>query len=117
MESIEIKGLRLYARHGVNPQERRVGNTFSVDITLLCDLSAAMESDDVNLTVNYAEVVEIVRREMAIPSSLLENVALRIRETIRHTFPLVAGGEVRVAKLSPPIPSSQLEEVAVTTKW
>lgn len=117
MERIEINGLRLFAHHGVLEAERRVGNIFIVDIILRCDLSAAMSSDCVADTVNYAEIVEIVRREMAVPSDLLEHVAKRIRDAVCRRFPSVTGGEIRVAKPAPPIAGIRLESVAVATTW
>lgn len=68
MGTIEINGLEIHAGHGVLPQERMVGNTFRVDLCLDLDLSKAMDSDNVDDTVNYARVIGIVKQEMAIPS-------------------------------------------------
>lgn len=116
MESIEINGLEIRARHGVGEQERIVGNLFLVDVRLDVDLSCAMASDNVDDTVNYASVIEIVKQEMAIPSALLENVVWRIRQTIIQAFPHVTGGMVRLAKITPPIPC-KVTSVAVVTRW
>ncbi|MBD5213327.1 MAG: dihydroneopterin aldolase [Bacteroidales bacterium] len=116
MQQIEIKGLELYAYHGVIPSERRVGNLFSLDITLSCDLSAAMTSDDVADTINYAAVVETARLVMSQPSNLLEHVAARLRDAIMLEFPAVKGGYIRIAKLHPPI-SARLSSVAVAISW
>ena len=60
METIEVKRLELWARHGVMEQERVVGNMFTVDVSLSVDLQRAMVSDSVEDTVNYAEVVDVV---------------------------------------------------------
>lgn len=118
MESIEIKGLRITGHHGVLEQERRVGNEFSIDIIIhLADVKEAMECDTLAHTVNYAEIVEIVKSQMAVPSRLLENVAARIRRAICDRFPgKISGGAVTVAKLAPPIPA-QLDYVAFSTRW
>lgn len=117
MESITITGLRLTAYHGVMPQERRVGNQFMVDIRLDVDVKKAMESDDLSGTVNYAEVIDIVKHEMSVPSNLLEHVAARIRQALilRYESKLI-GGSVTVSKLAPPI-SAQLDSVSFTTQW
>lgn len=112
MSTIEIKGLELWARHGVGEQERKVGNIFVVDVTLDVDLSRAMESDRVEDTVSYADVIETVKAVMAVPSALLENVAWRIARAIKSEYPAVLGGTVRVAKLTPPI-SCSVDSVAV----
>lgn len=118
METIEIMGLRLTGHIGVLEQERRVGNEFSVDIRIrITDVTAAMQSDSLADTVNYAEIVSIVKEQMSVPSRLLENVAARIRDSVCKRFPdKIAGGEVKVAKLAPPI-SAQLDYVAFSTSW
>lgn len=116
METIEVRGLEVWARHGVMEQERVVGNLFRVDVALSADLSSAMASDRVDDTINYARVVEIVKQQMDAPSRLLENVAWRIKTAILNEFPQVKGGQVTVAKIVPPIPCV-LESVSVTTRW
>ena len=79
MNSIYINNLEVYAFHGVLPQENVVGNIFYVSVRLDCDLSLAMEADSVEYSVNYAEVVEIIKAQMAVTSKTLENVVFRIR--------------------------------------
>lgn len=65
------------AYHGCLEQEKIRGNVFIVDFKGSLDLSAAAESDNLNDTLNYGEIYEIVAEEMSIPSELLENVADR----------------------------------------
>ena len=67
------------------------------------DLSAAAESDNLNDTVNYGEIYEIVADEMSIPSELLENVAGRIVKAIEKRFPQLIRFSVRVSKKRPPV--------------
>lgn len=117
MEQIEINDLRLRAFHGVLPAERLIGNIFSVDIVLKADLSAAMNSDSVENTINYAEVIETVRREMSEPSDLLEHVVGRLRRALTAAYPAVIGGSIRLSKLTPPIAGVELASVAVKTSW
>ncbi len=117
MGIITIDSLTIHARHGVLDQERQVGNEFIVDITLdVPGSSAAEHSDALENTVNYAEVVEIVRDQMKIPSKLLEHVAGRIRRAICHHYPMVSGGSVTIKKPAPPI-AAQIGYVAYTTTW
>ena len=61
MDTIQIKGLRIFAYHGVGPEEKRDGQPFVLDIAMKADLSRARRSDDLEDTVNYAAVVEAVR--------------------------------------------------------
>lgn len=113
---IEVNGLQLFAHHGVLPQERTVGNTFEVSVHLGYPVEAATESDSIETTLNYAEVVELVKEVMATPSQLLERAAYRIYEAIIMRWPLVTDGTVTVKKLTPPIPA-QLRDVAITLEW
>ncbi len=113
---ITIKGLRIYAYHGVFPQENRIGNYFTVDAVLKFTCPRAISDDDLEGTVNYAEVVEIIKAEMAVPSKLLEHVAGRIHRAICDKFPIITGGEICVTKLRPPI-SAELDSISFTLPW
>lgn len=114
--TIEINRLRLYAFHGVLPREREVGNEFEVTLHLECDMTEAMTCDRLDGTVSYADVIELVKAEMAVPSQLLEHVAWRIKSAVVRDFPKVTGGYIKVAKLRPPV-TAQLESAAVMLKW
>ncbi|MGN1060911.1 MAG: dihydroneopterin aldolase, partial [Candidatus Coproplasma sp.] len=56
MSAINIKGVKVSACHGVLESEKREPQPFVFDIAIDCDISAAALSDDVEQTVNYAEV-------------------------------------------------------------
>ena len=99
---ITLQAMTFYAYHGVLEQERRVGNTFVVDLTLTAPLEKAVQSDQLEDTINYAEVYELTKQEMNIPSQLLEHVAGRICRALRHHFPQIEQIEIRVSKLNPP---------------
>lgn len=114
--TIHIDGLRIYARHGVNPQERTVGNIFEVTLALKIDAEAAMKYDSLGDTVNYAEIVDLVKRVMATPSALLENAAYRIVEAIRESYPAVKHGSISLYKLQPPV-SAELARTGFSCDW
>lgn len=115
--TIEINGLTMRANHGVLPQERTVGNDFKIDLRLTYPAHRAVATDSLDATLNYAEVIQTVKRVMAQPSALLEHVCGRIRDELLRDFPLIEAGTVRVAKLSPPIGGVQLQSVAVELAW
>ena len=100
---IELEGMEFTAYHGCLEQEKVRGNSFTVDFRGELDLSAAAESDNLNDTVNYADIHEIVSYEMSIPSELLENVAGRIVKAIEARFPQLVSFSVRVSKKRPPV--------------
>lgn len=99
---IELEAMKFYAWHGVSPQETRVGNTFVVNLILTAPLENAIASDDLDDTVNYAEVYAIVKEEMAIPSKLLEHAAGRILNALKRAFPQLLAIRLKLSKLNPP---------------
>ncbi len=115
--TIEINRLRVYAHHGVMPQERTIGNDFEVSVKLLYPASDAIANDNLDGTLNYAEVCAEIKSVMAEPSALLENVCGRLRNALSLRFPLITQGTIKVAKLMPPIPGIQMESVAVELTW
>ena len=113
---IAIEGLRLKAHHGVLEQETKVGNLFQLDISLSYPIEKAMTTDSIDDTLNYAELVEIAKRVMAVPSKLLENVVGRLQDAILAQFPAIEGGKIKLTKLTPPI-SAELSGVSVEIEW
>ena len=102
-QSISLSGLRFYAYHGAEPQEAVVGAWYTVDITLKADVTAAILKDDLNGTVNYAQVTDVVKQQMQIRSALLEHVAGRIAGSILEGFPAVDSITITVSKVNPPV--------------
>src|SRR5690554_1762396 len=100
---IELHNMHFYAYHGVMPHEKLIGNEFEVSIALEADITAACASDDVNDTINYAALFDLVEREMQIPSHLLEHVAGRIFRRMRAEYPQISFLEVRLSKKHPPV--------------
>ena len=101
--TIELEGMEFKAYHGCLEQEKVRGNFFTVDFRRELDLSAAADSDNLNDTLNYGDIYEIVSYEMSIPSELLENVAGRIVKAIEKRFPELVSFSVRVSKKRPPV--------------
>lgn len=100
---ITLDAMKFYAYHGVGAQERKVGNTFVADLVLSAPIEEAVKSDAIEDTVNYAAVYEVVKREMALPSNLLEHVAGRILTALKEAFPELLAIELRLAKMNPPL--------------
>ncbi len=98
-----IDNIRIHARHGVLPQERLTGNDYTIDVDAEYDVSAAMQSDKVDDTLNYASVFNIVKTEMSIPSQLIEHVAGRIADHLMGDFPAIKSLKIRIRKENPPM--------------
>lgn len=114
--SIFLRNVRLYAYHGVMEQERRVGAWFTVSLTVGYDFGRATETDEVTHTLNYAELLEVVKREMAVPSNLLEHVAGRIVKAVRTSFPQVFSIDLELTKQNPPM-SADCDGAGVKLYW
>ena len=100
---IFLNGLRFHAFHGVMPQERLTGNDYRVDLKIDFPLETAVDSDDVNDTLNYATVYAAVKEEMDVPSQLIERVAYRIADRLFRTFKTINEVEIKVEKCNPPM--------------
>jgi 7,8-dihydroneopterin aldolase/epimerase/oxygenase len=115
MAIISIEGMEFFAYHGCFEEERIIGGRFIVDIFMETDTEQAEITDDLNKTVNYQRVYELVKKEIEVKSKLLEHIARRIVNTIQGAFPAVTGISVKVSKMNPPI-GGKVERVSVTVK-
>ena len=110
---VEVRGLRVYAYHGVRDFERERGQPFVIDVWLRCAPSQAGQSDELDDAVNYSAVCDRVA-ELATggPYQLLERLATVIADDLAERYP-VAGVRVRIAKPHAPV-KHDVAEVAVT---
>ena len=102
-QAITLDSLRFYSYHGAEPQEAIVGAWYTVSIAMKADVTAAILSDDLNGTINYAKVTDITKQQMAIRSALLEHVAGRIAQSLLNEFPTLQSVTVTVCKENPPV--------------
>ena len=100
---ILIKGLRIYAYHGAMPQERKVGAYFTIDAEVTTDFTTAMYTDQLAGTISYADIADTIRREMKVPSQLVEHVAGRIAKAILDEHPAAQAVSIRILKENPPM--------------
>ena len=103
MGQVYIKDMRLHAFHGVNEQERVVGNDYVVNLCVDYPLEQACTSDDVSDTLNYATLVDIVKQEMQQPSNLLEHVAGRIARAVFAMHAKAEAVTVDIRKIAAPM--------------
>ncbi len=112
-DRIVLEGMRFYGFHGVNPEERVLGQEYLVDLTVEIDLSIAGRSDRLEDTISYAHIYRAVREVMeGEPRNLLEAAAQAIADQVLAEFPVDSVG-VRVKKPHPPIRGSVIESATV----
>lgn len=102
---IYLRDMRFHAYHGVMEQERMVGADFVVSLRVGYDLAKAMRSDDVADTLNYADLYDIVLKEMGTPSRLLEHLAGRIVDAVSAKWLGVNSIDLEITKVNPPFGS------------
>jgi len=114
-DTISLRGLRAFGRHGVLPHEQVDGQTFLVDATLEVDLARAGASDDLADTVDYgtlaAALVAVVTDERY---DLIERLATRLTEVCLADLRVTAA-TVTVHKPEAPVPVP-FEDVTVTLR-
>ena len=112
---VEVRGLRVYAYHGVRDFERERGQPFVIDVWLRCEASQAGRSDDLADAVNYSAVCDRVA-ELAAggPYQLLERLGAVIADDLAGRYP-IRGVRVRIAKPHAPV-KHDVAEVAVTVE-
>ena len=108
MDKIVIDGIQFHGYHGVSESERELGQKYGVDIKVgttngKFNLETAGQKDDLNLTLDYAQIVDVVI-EIGTQHSyqLFETLANEIAQSILQRFS-ATDIWVRVKKLSPPI--------------
>ena len=112
-DQIILLGMQFYGYHGVNPEERVLGQRYVVDLTADIDLSHAGESDRLEDTVSYSHIYRSVRAVMEGEArNLLESAAEAIADRVLSEFP-VAAVSVTVKKPNPPVRGSSIELAAV----
>jgi dihydroneopterin aldolase len=113
-DEVFLEGLRFYAYHGVNPEERTQGQRFTVDVTIVTDLRQAGRSDDLELTINYSAVNKRVRAIVeGPPRQLIETVAEDIATTLLQEFARAEAVMVTVRKPEVALKGAILESAGV----
>ncbi len=113
-DRIFIHGLSLHAYHGVMAYEAKVGQTFTLDIELEIDLSAAARSDKVADTVSYDKVVDCATDAFCGERyRLIEAAAGRVADAVLTTFPRVRFVRITIHKPHAPI-AATFSDVGVT---
>lgn len=100
---IILEEIKIYAHHGVLPEENLIGTYYWLTLELHADLWKATETDALEDTISYAEINDIIHEEMSIPSKLLEHVAGRILNAVHEAFPKISFIKLKITKTAPPM--------------
>ena len=104
MDKIIIDSLKIFAYHGVNPEEALMGQWFVLDIEAWADLTNACLTDELDDTVSYAAIAKTVRRAMTEKNcKLLEHAAQRTADAIFNEHGKIQRIRIRLRKPDAPI--------------
>lgn len=113
MDKIYVNKMEFYGYHGVFPEENKLGQVFIVDLIVEIDLKNAGQTDNLDHTINYAQLYEVCQKIVeGRPYKLIEAVAEKIASEVLQSFPSVSNCTVKVIKPNPPI-KGHYESVAV----
>ena len=104
MDQIKIRGLEIFANHGVFPEENVLGQKFVVSAVLYTDTRQAGRTDRLEHSVNYGEVSQFIKRFVTGHTwKLLESVVNRLAEAVLLEYPLVRQVELEIEKPWAPV--------------
>ncbi len=113
-DQILLEGLRFYAYHGVNPEERTQGQRFVLDVILDIDLRSAGQTDDLARTISYSAVYKRVKAVVeGEPKSLVEALAEAIAADLLAAYGAAHAVTVTVRKPEVAIKGSFLDAAGV----
>jgi dihydroneopterin aldolase len=113
-DQIRVTGIKAFGYHGVLPHEATDGQGFTVDLVVTLDLRAASISDDLNETINYADLAQIVHDNIVGDRvQLIERLAGRIADEISSAYSQITSVSVTVHKPHAPV-TVNFEDISVT---
>lgn len=99
---VSIDDIRIFAFHGLYPEERILGNWYTLDVVVESE-SQPTFSDDIVNTIDYSRIYAICKQVMANPVDLLETVAETIAQKIRTELSQQVVVFVQISKENPPM--------------
>ena len=115
MGLITVEGIRVFAYHGHLPEEAMLGGHFIVNVWVTADTSEVEKTDDLNDTLDYVKIIEVVKEQMAIRADMIEVPAKRIVDVILSLNNKVQKVKVELEKSQPPI-AAEFDKISVTIK-
>lgn len=103
MTTILLEDVVFYAYHGFYKEEQTIGTSFIINAELTVDVDIAKVSDKLDNTLDYQKVYTVIKKEMEIPSKLLEHVVNRIITALFAQHQLITKIKIKLTKVNPPL--------------
>ena len=89
--------------HGVYPSEKKIGNTFKLDLRI--QLTPTTKTiDQLEQTIDYVQVYALIQKIMAVPTPLLETIVTNIADQILAAHPMAESVYVKITKQQLSVP-------------
>lgn len=116
-DKIVIKGLKVFAYHGVKEQEKRDGQNFIIDCTLFLDRSQLRFKDNIDDTISYSKAAKIIKSVMLSKAcNLIETAVERVAQNLFKEFANLLEVEITLKKPDAPIKDLDFEYMAVNIR-
>jgi dihydroneopterin aldolase len=103
---IYLNDLIFNAFHGVYPAEKKIGNTFKLDLRI--QLTPTTKTiDQLEQTIDYVQVYALIQKIMAVPTPLLETIVTNIADQILAAHPMAESVYVKITKQQLSVPYFQ----------
>ncbi len=102
MITIHLHNLKFYSFHGFHEEEKLLGNEYEVNADIQFHEEDA-KIYSLSQTINYVEVLEIIKKRMHTPTALLETIVMEIGNTIYEKYNYVRHINISLKKAHPPI--------------
>ncbi len=112
MKRIEVNGIRVYGYHGCLDEEALAGTWFEADVSLEYDYTESALTDDLNKTIDYVKVRELVEVEIKTRAKLIETVIKRMSDSLKKEFPDILSLRLVLRKYNAPI-GGEVDHVAM----
>jgi dihydroneopterin aldolase len=104
LQTVALKDVKCFAYHGFYQEEQLTGIYFSVDASVTFFPDTNTDTENLEKTVNYEALNDIILNEMKVPKKLLETVVRNILDQILSKYSFLETAEVGIKKLQPPMP-------------
>lgn len=98
---VSLKGLRFWSFHGVFPEERVLGNWFTVNLEV--EFTTTQPIVELENTIDYGTLFQWMKEEMDIPTALLEELASRMVEKCKNRISSLKKVQIEIQKQQPSI--------------
>lgn len=104
MDHLTIKGLEIFANHGVFPEEKKLGQKFILNLDLTLDLQKAGRSKKLEDAIHYGILAQKVTEEFQkVTFDLIESCAEHLAGTLLEEYAALKSIQVEVIKPWAPV--------------